>query len=167
MTQPPQGNEPPPYGGQQPVGQPGYGQQPPPGGPGGYGGGYGQQPPYGGQQGVPGGYGQQPPKKQTGLIIAIGVIVLLLIAGAVGGLFLLREDADLTLSEPSLVGGESSATATEDTTSAPSTSSTPPTSSATPVVDEYCNTMKQYDEELDLAHGDFESRQRDSRSSLR
>ncbi|MDQ3714915.1 MAG: hypothetical protein M3381_02570, partial [Actinomycetota bacterium] len=95
MTQPPQGNDPTRYGGQQQFGQPGYG-----------------QPEYtGGQPGYPGGYDQQPPKKNTGLIIAVGVIVLLLIAGAVGGFLLLRDDDT-----------ETDSTATDETTSAPTTS---------------------------------------------
>ena len=114
MTQPPFGNEPPPYGGQQPYGQPGYGQPQYPGG----------QPPSGGQLGYPGGYDQQPPKKQTGVIIAVGVIVLLLIAGAVGGFLLLRDD-----------DGDTDNTATDETTSVPATSaettSPDPTTSAT------------------------------------
>jgi len=101
MTQPPQGNDPSQSGGQQPPGQPGYGQPEYTGG----------QPPAGGQPGYPGGYDQEPPKKQTGLIIAIGVIVLLLIAGAVGAFLLLRDD-----------GTDTDSTATDETTSAPTTS---------------------------------------------
>ncbi|WP_406325388.1 hypothetical protein [Streptomyces niveus] len=96
-------NQPGPYGGQQPQGQPGYGypQQPPQGQPG-YG--YPQQPPQGvpqqgyGQPQQPGPYGQpqQPgpyggapgfpppqgaPKKKTGLIIASVVVALAVIGG--------------------------------------------------------------------------------------
>jgi hypothetical protein len=103
MTQPPFGNEPPQYGGQQPYGQPGYGQP--------------QHP--GGQPGHPGGYDQQPPKRQPGLIIAVGVIVLLLIAGVVGAFLLLRDDDT-----------ETDSTATDETTSAPTTSA-PATSAET------------------------------------
>ncbi|MDQ3484524.1 MAG: hypothetical protein M3445_03805, partial [Actinomycetota bacterium] len=105
MTQPTQGGDPTQYGGQQPAGP----------------GGYGQQPPSGGQPGGPGGYDQGPPKKQTGLIIAVGAIVLFLVAGAVGGFLLLSDDdasTDNTATEETTSATEETTSATEETTSA-------------------------------------------------
>ncbi len=126
MTQPPQGNDPTRYGGQQQVGQPGYGQPEYTGG----------QPPAGGQPGYPDGYDQEPPKKQTGLIIAIGVIVLLLIAGAVGAFLLLRDDdteTDSTATDETISAPTTSApTTSAPTTSAETTSPDPPTSATSP-----------------------------------
>jgi cytoskeletal protein RodZ len=150
MTQPTQGDDPTQYGGQQPAGP----------------GGYGQQPPSGGQPGGPGGYDQGPPKKQTGLIIAVGAIVLLLVAGAVGGFLLLSGDdaaTDNTATEETTSATEETTSATEETTSATEettsateeTTSAPPSSVVPTVGGDYCDKVRAYDSDASLATTDF------------
>jgi hypothetical protein len=128
MTYPPQ--QPGPYG------QDPYGQQPPQGP-------YGQQPDqFGGQPayqgfggypgpdgGFPGGQPPQPPKpRNTGKIVAIvAIAVLVLGGGGVGAYFLLKDDKS-----PSGASGTTSAPKTTESSSSSKTSQSKPSESADP-----------------------------------
>lgn len=67
--------------------------------------GYGQQPPYGQP-----GYGGEPPKNNTGKIVAIVAIALLVLVGAGLGVYFLTKD-----SKPTAGGGDTSTTAQRTT----------------------------------------------------
>lgn len=138
MTQPPQGNDPAPDGGQPPSHQP---------------------PPDGGEPGGPSGADQQPPKRSTGLVVAIVVAALLVTAGAVGGVVLLTGDDESDSPSTATEESTSAPTTSAETASAdPTTSAAPPTSVVSPIGDAYCQKLKGYDRDEGLKSLDFSTR---------
>ncbi|GLZ37314.1 hypothetical protein [Actinokineospora sp. NBRC 105648] len=146
MTYPPQ--QPGPYG-QQPQQPGGYGNQPP--GP--YGqqpDPYAQQPPYQGPGGFPGGPGGEPPKRNTGKIVAIVAIAVLVLGGAGVGVYFLTKDkggsntgSGTTSSAPKSPGRTTTGSSSSDETSSSSEPSTDDDSSGPDaVVDAYVDAYK-------------------------